>query len=562
MNEEGMHMSEANDVMLKLILAKGPTPMADVECSQTSTHVLGRSSTCETPLIDPDASISRRHLEISMIDDQWMATDLGSRNGTQHNGGKMTANTPTALKHGDVLRLGSWVFRVSARSESTVSADSTMINTLNDTSESGNIVERVRAEPLANLASHRLAILLECADQIHGAKDLKESAAIALHAMVESTGFSRAAFLSPLDEPGQYDTLAFESENPLEDVSSVNFSQSLLESAAHGDVVRLSGTSAQAEYGQSIAELDIHSALCVPVMNEDDAIGFMYLDARGSESTVKHDASAFGRAVGRLLGLRVANLRGKELEIQQHEMQYDLDAAAKAQRLLLPESNGRVGPVSYSMMMRPGRMVAGDLFGVVELKDGRVCTFLGDVSGKGAGAAIMMATTQSYLHAMFEHTNDLSKVITMLNKHIADRSRGQFVTMWIGMFSVSADGSSAEVEFIDAGHGHWLVTSPDKDASRPTYQGGLVVGIDPGLTYESERFQLGKDQRLVLFSDGVVEQTSPGSDEEYGLNQAGALLRTSGSYAEDVSRLLDSVLGFAQSEDLRDDTTIASVGIG
>ena len=242
-------------------------------------------------------------------------------------------------------------------------------------------------------------------------------------------------------------------------------------------------------------------------------------------------------------------------------MQYDLDAAANAQRLLLPPDDGVVGSVSYSMIMRPGRLVAGDLFGVIELSDGRVCAFLGDVSGKGAGAAIMMATTQSYIHAMFEQTIDLSIVMTKLNRHIANRSTGQFVTVWIAVISPDPDDGGADVEFIDAGHGHWLVTQNGEDAVRPEFKGGLVVGVDPDITFTSETFRLNKGQRMVIFSDGIVEQTAPGSDDEYGLAKAGELLKSCTTHREDVSELLAGVLEFAKSDDLRDDTTIASVGI-
>lgn len=546
---------------MKLILAKGPVQMDPIEFSSGETRVLGRSSSCEIPLDDAGASISRRHLEISMRDGEWAAIDLGSRNGTQLNGTKMTPDFPAVLNHGDVIRMGSWVFRVNTRLGSTVGVDTNMIQTMAETDDRTNLVERVNAEPLANLASHRLAVLLECADKIHSSKDMQNAAKIALHAMIESTGFSRAAYLVPQDEKGQYETVAFESKNPLDDVSSVNFSQSLLDSASEGEVVRLSASAPQADFGQSIAELEIHSALCVPVMVEDTAIGYMYLDARGSESTIKHDASAFGRAVGRLLGLTASNLRGKELEIEQHAMQYDLDAAAKAQRLLLPDENGVVGAVSYSMLMRPGRMVAGDLFGVIELDDGRVCAFLGDVSGKGAGAAIMMATTQSYIHAMFEQMSDLGTIMTRLNRHIANRSTGQFVTMWVGIIKPDPVRGSAEVEFVDAGHGHWMITQNGSDASRPNYVGSVVVGIDPDIEFTSETFELQQGQRMVLFSDGIVEQTAPDTDEEYGMERAGALLGKCNSHQDDVAKLLAGVLDFAQSDDLRDDTTIASVGL-
>ncbi len=521
---------------MKLILAKGPVQMDPIEFSNGETRVLGRSSSCEIPLDDAGASISRRHLEISMRDGEWAAIDLGSRNGTQLNGTKMTPDFPAVLNHGDVIRMGSWVFRVNTRLGSTVGVDTNMIQTMAETDDRTNLVERVNAEPLANLASHRLAVLLECADKIHSSKDMQNAAKIALHAMIESTGFSRAAYLVPQVEKGQYETVAFESKNPLDDVSSVNFSQSLLDSASEGEVVRLSASAPQADFGQSIAELEIHSALCVPVMVEDTAIGYMYLDARGSESTIKHDASAFGRAVGRLLGLTASNLRGKELEIEQHAMQYDLDAAAKAQRLLLPDENGVVGAVSYSMLMRPGRMVAGDLFGV-------------------------MATTQSYIHAMFEQMSDLGTIMTRLNRHIANRSTGQFVTMWVGILKPDPVRGTAEVEFVDAGHGHWMITQNGSNASRPNYVGSVVVGIDPDIEFTSETFELQQGQRMVLFSDGIVEQTAPDTDEEYGMERAGALLGECNSHQDDVAKLLAGVLDFAQSDDLRDDTTIASVGL-
>ncbi|MBL4809200.1 MAG: SpoIIE family protein phosphatase [Phycisphaerales bacterium] len=545
---------------LKLLLAKGPTTIDPIELTTSDVKTLGRSSTCDIPLDDPDASLSRKHLKISHTKGQWNATDLDSRNGTKLNGSPLPPQHPTPINHGDVLRLGSWVFRVSTKDPSTISADSPPINTLNDTSQSTKLVERVSAEPLANLASHRLAVLLQCADKIHSSQSLNEAAKIALHAMIESTGFSRAVFITPCQTPGQFQAVAFESKNPLDDVASVNFSQSLIESASKGDVVRLAGKGSQTGFGQSIAELDIHSALCIPVMIENAPIGYLYLDARGSENAVKHDASAFGRAVGRLLGLTASNLRSKELEIQQHAMQYDLDAAADAQKLLLPPENGVVAGVSYSMLMRPGRLVAGDLFGVIELPDGRVCAFLGDVSGKGAGAAIMMATTQSYIHAMFEQTSDLGVVMTKLNKHIAERSTGQFVTMWIGILKPDANDNGTQVEFIDAGHGHWMVTQGDADAIRPKFSGSVVIGIDPDIQFTSESFRLNQGQRMVLFSDGIVEQTPPNSDDQYGLPRAGALLRTCATHQEDVARLLAGVLKFAQSDHLRDDTTIASVG--
>jgi phosphoserine phosphatase RsbU/P len=549
---------------MKMVLLSGPSELEPIVITLDSSCTIGRSSTCDVVLDDPRSSLSRSHIRAESLNGSWTISDLGSRNGTTLNGSKLIPDLPTPIQSGDTVQFGAWKFRIFGVHDDQPNnheISSTMVHTLNDSSTSTHMVELVNDEPLANLASHRLAVLLDCADQIHRADNLQAASKIALHAMIESTGFARAAYLVPQRAPNEYETLAFESKNQLIDVSDVHFSQSLLEAAEKGEVVRLSTSGSIGDYGQSIAELDIHSALCIPVHDNSEVVGFIYLDARGSESSIHHDASAFGRAVGRLLGLTASNLHSQELRIQQMAMQFDLDAAANAQKLLLPPESGQVGLVSYSMLMRPGRMVAGDLFGVVELDQGRVCAFLGDVSGKGAGSAIMMATTQSFIHAMLDQTTDLSTIVTKLNKHIADRSSGQFVTMWIGIIHTQDSDQFGEVEFIDAGHGHWLVTQGENHAHRPEYTGSLVIGINPVLEYQSERFRTQRGQRLVLFSDGIVEQTAPNSDEEYSIERAIALISQSSSHAEDVSLLLQDVLSYAQSDQLKDDTTIASLGI-
>lgn len=549
---------------MQLVFSSGPVPIEPVVLDTGSPTVVGRGSGCDVMLQDQLGSVSRRHLEISRVDAQWTARDLDSRNGSYLDGQRMPANQAVPISPGSTLQIGSWAFRLTTGSDHAGDevAPMTLVQTLDDANDHAQLFERVHDEPLAGLASHRLATLLECSDQIHSAEDLPRAGTAAIEAMLSSTGYVRGAFARPGDETGVLETLAFQSRVPDEDVSSVQFSRSLIEMASRGEVVRVSSTAGQANYGQSIAELAIHSALCIPIMVDDAAIGYLYLDARGSEHQVSQDASSFGRAVGRLLGLTAANLRNKELEIGQIEMQYDLNAAARAQRMLLPADAGTVGGISYSMSMRPGRYVAGDLFGVVPLSDGRVCVFLGDVSGKGAGSAIMMATTQSYIHAMLEQQRDLAEIVTKLNRHVADRSHGgMFVTMWIGMLSPRDENDQLEVEFIDAGHGHWLVTTDGHDADRPEYTGCLVVGIDPSYRFRSESIILEPGQRLVLFSDGVVEQKSPKSGEEFGLPRTGEVLRACASSAQDVEALVSAVVEHAGSEQLDDDMTIASIGI-
>ena len=533
-----------------LIQESGPGDIGRVRVKTDTPVVIGRSASCDVHIQDPEASISRKHIEVR-YDGRWLVTDLGSRNGTELNGTRLEPDTPTPLGSGDLITLGSWSLRVlgdprTAAPITPAAADKS------DTTQ----IERVRAEPLANLESRRLAALLTIADTIHRTETPEEAAALALRSLVESTGYTRGAYLVEGEDPGSVRPLAFNSRRPTEAVRDIGFSRTLLDSARGGEIVRLSGMD-QGDYGHSVSDLQIHSALCVPVMVSDEPIGYLYLDARGQEGSVELDSSSFAGAVAHLLGLAIGNLTRKRLEIERVEIRYDLDVAANAQRLLLPPDHGRVGGVGYSMLMRPGRLVAGDLFGVARMPGDRVCVFLGDVSGKGAGAAILMAATQSYLHAQLEHKGDLGEIMNALNRFVASRSTGQFVTMWIGII----DPARERVEYIDCGHGHWLLIDPASGIGRPEYTGGLVVGIDPEHAYSVEHADFSVGRRLVLFSDGVVEQEEDAGDEQYGLEQAARTLAASASHEDDVKLLFEDVVRYAGGDALRDDTTIASVGI-
>jgi len=534
-----------------LIQESGPGEIGRIRVPPDRAVVIGRSASCDVHIEDPEASISRKHVEVKYDMGRWVITDLGSRNGTELNGNRIDPQMPTALNSGDLIVMGSWSLRVLGDPK-TAAPLTPMQTDKSDTTQ----IERVKTEPLAKLESRRLAALLACADDIHGAESPEVAAMIALRSLVESTGYMRGAYLVVEEGSGGIVPVAFNSRRSGEAVRDLGFSRTLLDSAKGGEIVQLSGFD-QGDYGHSVSDLQIHSALCVPVIESTDPIGFLYLDARGQEGSVELDSSSFAGAMAHLLGLALGNMNRKKLEIEQVEMRYDLDVAANAQRLLLPPETGLAGGVEYTMLMRPGRLVAGDLFGIVELGDGRVCVFLGDVAGKGAGAAILMAATQSYLHAQLEIKGELREVMNALNRFVSGRSNGQFVTMWIGII----DPGSGEVEYVDCGHGHWLLLQPDGGVSRPEYEGNLVVGIDPDHSYGSERVAFGAGSRLVLFSDGVVEQTEGESDEQYGLEQAARILDGSGSHAEDVKRLFDDVMRYAQSEELRDDTTIASIGI-
>ncbi|MCH2149941.1 MAG: serine/threonine-protein phosphatase, partial [Phycisphaerales bacterium] len=182
---------------------------------------------------------------------------------------------------------------------------------------------------------------------------------------------------------------------------------------------------------------------------------------------------------------------------------------------------------------------------------------LGDVSGKGIGAAILMAASQSYLHGALVHYDDPGKAVSALNDYISDRSAtNRFISLWVGVFN-PADGTAV---YVDAGHGHWVHVKADGSCFSPERADHQPVGIMGGTDFTTSHLSYEPGDRVLVMTDGVVEQPGP-DNEQYGIERVHELLGTLDNPADDVKCLVDSVLKYAESEDLADDTTVTSIGL-
>ncbi|MBL0926297.1 MAG: SpoIIE family protein phosphatase [Phycisphaerales bacterium] len=561
--------------MLTLYPLAGPD-VPPIEVTAGKPVVIGRSSACEVRLSDD--AVSRRHAQITSGAStspssaagqavvtqaaEWFVTDLGSRHGTYLNAVRLAAEQAAPLRDGDLLRIGPWTFRVTSGRGNRQARTTT--NDLGNTI-GGPRVERVLPQELANLARQRLDLLIEFAGAVNAAGDEKALADAALDAVIKGTGFPRAALIRSIGAD-QVDIIGFKS---IEQVGSgdsaarptftesmeLSFSRSLIKGAAAGQVVRLMQDAPQANYGQSIVSLGIHSALCAPVYLGPSIDAYLYLDARRAERSVQPDAAAFCEAVARVSGMALANIKARELADRERRLIADLDAARAAQQLLLPPERGEHGPLRYAMRMKSGRLVAGDLFDVIPLDSGRVAVFLGDVAGKGASAGMLMATAQAHLNAELRTTRDPAQAASSLNKLLAAKAaRDRFISLWIGLF----DPAQRTLIFVDAGHGYWLLREPGKDPRTVSAEGGLVLGVDPDSVYVNEYTEIAAGTRIAVFSDGVVEQTSP-EGQQFGIEGAINAIRAAANADEDAARLFDAVLAHAQGTPLGDDTTVASI---
>ncbi len=532
---------------MRLIPVAGPS-LDQVEVDGRERTIIGRSTDCSVCI--HDAAISRRHASVVRSGGTWILSDLGSRHGTVLNGIKLEAGKPAILEHGDLLQLGPCVFRVSYRG---LGLDSMTFT--DELVSPGTIVESVKVSDADSLAAKRLSLLIQGCSRVFQASDLHELSVRVLELMDSGTGFTRGAVLLWNGSPEQVEVLASFDGGRLSG-DGIAFSRSLLQASASGDMARMS-SSTMHQYGQSIAGLGIVEALCAPLLIDGSVVGSIYLDVREGEAPPERDAAQFCHAASQIASLAISNLQHVELVRRQEHLDEDLKIAQEAQAFLLPESKGITGGLRYASRTLPGSVVGGDLFDIFEIDDHLAGICFGDVSGHGIGAAILMTATLTHLKTVLRECGNPAVAAEATNNYLVEHSSARmFTTLWVGVF----DSRSRSLRYVDAGHGHWVLCRPGTSPSVPPAPGGVLAGIQPGVKYTSAEIQLDPGDRLVLYSDGLVEQSGPDLTR-FESERLMDVLNRSGSIHEDVSMSFEALETFAEVSRFTDDTTIASVEI-
>lgn len=584
---------------LRLAAVAGPA-MENIEVAPDKQLVLGRAGIADIRLLDE--TVSRRHAQVAMRADSWLITDLESRHGTTLNGVQLVPNAPAPLQHGDMIRIGPWIFRVLLQGGGPTTS---IVATTDDAGASISRVQKVPESELSLRAQERLDLLIDAAAGIAGADSEASLADTVLDVLVKATSFPRAAFIKRVGDSDAVELVGYKGADANVAVAGApgasavksteggfpsgfsrsaaakafSPSRSLIRAASEGQVVRIDAGSS-ANYGQSIIDMGIHSAICAPIMVGQTAAAYLYLDSRGGEDAVAPDSAAFCQALSKICGLAIAKISALALADRQKKLEADLQAARDAQSLIMPVPTAAVGALTYAMHSEPGRIVAGDLFDVIALEPGnpygKVAVLLGDVAGKGVGAALRMATAQAFINAMLTHTSDPAQVMNATNKHLSLRcDAGQFISIWFGIFDPRpASEGGGTLTIVDAGHGYWLLMPPGQEPQRVETIGGVPIGVDGDYCYTAETVKITPGSRIILYSDGVHEQPSPTGDE-FGLMRTVAALSNSANPEEDVVNLVQSVKAHAAPQlvaqaaqgpfaaapivNLADDVTVASV---
>ena len=298
------------------------------------------------------------------------------------------------------------------------------------------------------------------------------------------------------------------------------------------------------------------SILCAPMSVKGERIGAIELiNKRTNDGLFDSNDLNLLQVLASSAALAILNARMSAALVEQERVKRELELAAEIQRSLLPEDGDSDFPIKGVNL--PARTVSGDFYDFYPLDDGRIAFTLGDVSGKGMNAALLMAKTASLLRCLGKSIKEPGRLLAIVNDEICETAtRGMFVTLVHGVY----DPACGYVRLANAGHEPPLILSADGtfkaiEAEAPP------LGIAPSMlgedSFPETDFNL-DDGKLFVFTDGVTEGYIA-EGEELGIDGLKAILTApdAPAMAEVLSSIAAKIGGFGNS--LRDDVTIIGI---
>jgi len=551
--------------MARLYIYPEGSPPRKIELEAACVTV-GRGRDNDIVLADP--ACSSRHATIERGEQGYLLRDLGSKNGTLLNGRRI--KSPVALSEGDEIFVGAATIVYDRPRMPRV----TIVDPPVKEAESGTsipyraILDRAPAvdELTTSLgavvdldeANRILHVVIQVSETLVAHKPLKDLLEDLMDLVAAYLPMDQCVIMLQAGGQGPLVTQAARIRGKWSPDGNIHVSRTIVARAYEKHLaVLLADTAADPRAKEeSIILKKIRSALCVPIGDEEGVHGVLYAD--------RHEQSgSFTAAHLRLLTLlastaavKIREARQVDALVKARELERELAVAAEIWRGLLPRALPECEGFGMAARAVPCHQVGGDYYDLMALGPGRIGLTVADVSGKGVGAALLMASLRAWLRVVLLNGTDLAAVASKLDDFVHESSDSH---TFITFFFAELDRETGGLKFVNAGHNPPLVLDRD-GAARELPSTGLGLGMLPGYHYEIGTAVLGPGEILVLYTDGITESRNP-QEEEFGTERLAAIVRA--EREKDASAIVESVFHglaeFAGCGDPYDDRTLVIV---
>jgi serine phosphatase RsbU (regulator of sigma subunit) len=535
---------------------------------------IGRSARNDLCLPDPFAS--RVHVEVRREGDEYFLQDLGSANGTLYNGVSVHGSVP--LTPGGRIQIGetelifddgsynSSMGATMITDNTTSLPEATLALTSSDRTTSGLLeaIEGARTKPEATpevraaRQSDLLALISKVGITLLSSATLTETLEQVVSLVFEAVPGDRCLIMMRDEGSSELKVAVARWRDRVGDVGEIRVSRNVLEEVVmRGKSVLTSDAQHDPRFASGTVVLQgVRSVLAVPLGVSEKVFGIIYADSPIAEGRFTEDHLKVLTTLASVAAIRVENARLIELKLNQQRLERELELASEIQQRFQPTAPPTVPGYELQGISFPCYEIGGDYYDFIPRADGRLVVALGDVSGKGTAAALLMSSLHAAIHAQAGTHDSLVDTISAVNRYLADNiPSNRFVTL----FCAELDPDSGALSFLNAGHNPPLIVHSAGTVEQLA-SGGLPLGIKADADYKEGRTQLQYGDVLVIYSDGVTEATSP-TGEEFGPTRLYEVVsRNIDASAAGIRDRIESALTkFAQGTRATDDITLVIV---
>ncbi|MFN8178798.1 MAG: SpoIIE family protein phosphatase [bacterium] len=507
---------------------------------------VGRGSACEIVL--PSQTVSRHHATIRARNDTLHVTDHGSLNGTRVNGRPVDGE---AVAHaGDLIEFGSVLLRLSDHDESIAPmlSDDSQVSAHSVYLSKDEITDSHRKVGADSAVLH---LLME-AGQLLVLPESPERTFDRLLELVESAIPARRILLLLQEEKGKDPVQRAARVQGDRVIAPLLLSRTMMRTVIdQGTAILTADAQMDQRFqgAQSIVGQDLRSAMAVPLVYNEEILGLLYLDtADPTAAYTEHDLRVL-TVLAQMLGGKIANARLLDIAREQEILRHELETAAAIQRRLLPQQMPVLERYDVVARQRTCEAVGGDLYDGCVLPDERVQVCLGDVSGKGIAAALLMSNVLATIRALRSYAAPPKDLVARLDRQLQQSTDDEH---YVTFFLAELDPVSSRLECVNAGHPSAYLVHPDRRLERLDAVRAPVGFPLPEIPFEAPTIEMPPGSSLVVYSDGVSEALR--GSEQFGDERFPIVLRESaGMCAADmmsrIERELDAWVGDTPAAD-------------
>lgn len=245
----------------------------------------------------------------------------------------------------------------------------------------------------------------------------------------------------------------------------------------------------------------------IPVLHKDTPIAYVFIGGFGEDDDM-YNKIQFITTITNIIAVAIENKRLFRRQLEQERLKRDMELASEMQRLLIPQSLPSKSCYELSSIYKPQLGVGGDYFDFIEFEDGKIVFCVGDISGKGMAAALLMANFQANFHTLINERNNLQEFIHALNLSVNRITQGdRFITFFVAQYDIN----TGELRYVNAGHNPPVLVTNDEVIL--LNKGCTILGSFVELP-EVEVGSLFLEQEAIIlaFTDGLTDMRNTAGD--------------------------------------------------